>query len=81
MDTSFSAPFLLLMTGPSPFTERKIAMTVPVTNKIIPGQGPACESDFTMSFFLSQNMTAKFPAADDETVKVVQSPKFRAYVR
>ena len=32
---------------------QKIAMTVPVISRIIPGQGPACESNFTMSFYLA----------------------------
>lgn len=31
---------------------RKIDMTSPVTVQTSPGQGPACESDFAVSFFL-----------------------------
>lgn len=44
----------------------KIDMTVPVTNRIIPGQGPACESDFIMSFFISSSVAeAPKPSSDD----------------
>merc|ERR1719348_2543474 len=30
----------------------KIPMTAPVTMQIIPGEGPNCESNYTMSFFI-----------------------------
>merc|ERR1712037_403420 len=30
----------------------KIPMTAPVTMRIIPGEGPNCESNFTMSFYI-----------------------------
>jgi hypothetical protein len=36
--------------------EEKIAMTAPVVIRLIPGPGPACESNFTMSFFMSNKV-------------------------
>lgn len=62
---------------------KKIAMTVPVLNKIIPGQGPACESDFTMDFFLTQDASkfSTYPRPNNTEVTIVTTPKLRAYVR
>ncbi|XP_063436525.1 heme-binding protein 2-like [Mytilus trossulus] len=60
--------------------KEKIAMTAPVLVRLIPGQGPACESNFTMSFFMS-NKVADPPAPTDSTVTLKSAPTFRAYVR
>ena len=55
-------------------------MTVPVINRIIPGQGPACESNFTLSFFISA-VVKTAPTPTDQQVFLSKLPKLRAYVR
>ncbi|KAK6186827.1 hypothetical protein SNE40_006097 [Patella caerulea] len=58
----------------------KIAMTVPVITRLIPGAGPACESNFTMSFYLANKVTDP-PTPSDPTVKVTKFEPFDAYVK
>jgi len=60
--------------------KKKVAMTAPVIDRIIPGQGPACEDDFTLSFFVSPSAGTP-PAPSDPTVKLAKMPKMRVYVR
>lgn len=55
-------------------------MTCPVTNRIIPGQGPACESNFTMSFYVAPDQ-GKAPNPSDKSVFLQTAPAFTAYVR
>ncbi|KAK7495530.1 hypothetical protein BaRGS_00013228 [Batillaria attramentaria] len=59
---------------------QKIAMTAPVIDRIIPGPGPACESNFTMSFFVSPK-EGQPPQPTDKTVFLSSMPKMRVYVR
>ncbi|CAH1786585.1 unnamed protein product [Owenia fusiformis] len=58
----------------------KIAMTCPVIVRIIPGQGPACEDNFTMSFFVPPSM-ANPPKPTDPTVELTSMRSMRVYVR
>ena len=59
----------------------KIDMTVPVRTSIIPGQGPACEDNFTMSFFISPKV-ADPPMPSDSSVTLTTLPEgFTVYVR
>eukprot|EP00057_Strongylocentrotus_purpuratus_P020680 XP_011675154.1 PREDICTED: heme-binding protein 2 [Strongylocentrotus purpuratus] len=44
---------------------QKIAMTAPVATRVIPGQGPACESNFTVSFFIPAEHSANPPTPSD----------------
>lgn len=60
--------------------EKKIPMTCPVLNKIIPGPGATCESDFTMSFFNDPAEGAP-PAATDNTVFVNKMKAATVYVK
>ncbi|KAH3828000.1 hypothetical protein DPMN_129948 [Dreissena polymorpha] len=60
--------------------KQKVAMTCPVVTRIIPGQGPACESNFTMSFFVSPDQKPA-PKPTNPEVFLHSVPKFRAYVR
>jgi len=60
--------------------EQKIAMTCPVTNRIIPAQGPACESNFTMSFFISPSLS-RVPQPTDSAVYVRKMETLHVYVR
>ena len=39
--------------------QKKVAMTSPVTVQTTPGQGPACKSDFLLSFFLPYKYQVK----------------------
>ncbi|XP_067684113.1 heme-binding protein 2-like isoform X1 [Haliotis asinina] len=57
---------------------KKIKMTAPVIIKIIPGPGPACESNFTMSFYVVKDNP---PTPTDSKVFLQGFPSFRAYVR
>lgn len=59
---------------------QKIDMTVPVLISIIPGPGPACESNFTMSFFVSPKVGDP-PKPTDATVFLSQLPEQRVFVR
>ena len=62
-------------------SEEKIDMTVPVRTRIIPGAGPACEDNFTMSFFLSPKVTDP-PQPTDSSVFLNELPqKYTVYVR
>lgn len=60
--------------------KQKIDMTAPVIIRLIPGPGPACESNFTMSFYMSNSISDP-PQPTDPTVFLEQAPVFRAYVR
>jgi len=59
--------------------KEKIAMTAPVINKVIPGQGPACESNFTMSFFVAGSN--KGPAPTNKEVSLNRFNSMKVYVR
>lgn len=59
--------------------KQKIDMTVPVTNRIIPGAGPACESDFIMSFFISPSV-AEAPLPSSKDVYLHTSSEMHVYV-
>ncbi|CAH1790815.1 unnamed protein product [Owenia fusiformis] len=60
----------------------KIPMTAPVLTTIIPGQGPACESNFTTSFYQPFNMQKSGgPAPTDTNAYLSVLPKVTMYVR
>lgn len=59
---------------------QKIDMTVPVINRLIPGDGPACEDNYTMSFFLSPSIKNP-PTPKDGQVFISRLPALTAYVR
>ncbi|XP_068610015.1 heme-binding protein 2 isoform X2 [Brachionichthys hirsutus] len=59
----------------------KVAMTAPVTCRVDPGAGPACESHFTVSFFLPEECQDNPPAPSDPDVFVENRKEFTAYVR
>ncbi|ESO88879.1 hypothetical protein LOTGIDRAFT_125538 [Lottia gigantea] len=60
--------------------DMKIEMTAPVLMRLIPGQGPACDNNFTMAFYVS-NSVPNPPKAKDSTVYLKNYPKFKAFVR
>lgn len=58
--------------------KKKVPMTCPVTNFIQPGQGPNCENNFTISFYLpytyqGTGTPAPIPSAAD--VEITHTPK------
>lgn len=59
----------------------KIAMTCPVIIKVTPGQGPACESNFTESFMVPFSHQPKAPAPSDKDVYLSSLPEMTVYVR
>ncbi|XP_063299349.1 heme-binding protein 2 [Pelobates fuscus] len=61
--------------------KEKIDMTVPVTTFIQPGEGPACESNLTISFFVPFEHQDNPPKPTDESVFIEERPQMTAYVR
>lgn len=59
---------------------QKIAMTAPVLMMIMPGQGPACEDNFTMSFFMSPKVENP-PAPSQKEVFLDKMSQMKVYVR
>lgn len=62
-------------------SEVKVDMTAPVTCRVEPGDGPACESRFTVSFYVPREHQASPPEPSDPEVFVEQRKEFTAYVR
>lgn len=58
----------------------KLPMGTPVATRIEPGQGPACESNFTVLFFVPFKYQANTPAPTDPTVAFVNLPAITVYV-
>merc|ERR1711892_1098583 len=61
--------------------ETKIPMTAPVTLRIFPGEGPNCESNFTMSFYIPSDMQVAPPQPTDELLYVEERPEFTVIAR
>ncbi|XP_041951078.1 heme-binding protein 2-like [Alosa sapidissima] len=59
----------------------KVEMTAPVTCRVEPGAGPACESSFTVSFFIPQEHQADPPTPSSPDVVIENRPEFTAFVR
>lgn len=55
-------------------------MTAPVLTMITPGQGPACENNFTMSFFMSPEVKTP-PSPTEKGVFPQDMPQMKVYVR
>ena len=54
----------------------KIDMTAPVTLRIIPGEGPNCESNYTMSFYIPSDLQENAPTPTDPLVYIEERPGF-----
>ena len=61
--------------------ETKIAMTAPVTFRILPGEGPNCGSNYTMSFWIASDMQLETPQPTDPTVYVEERAEFMVVAR
>merc|ERR1711971_1444963 len=59
----------------------KIPMTKPVTARILPGEGPNCGSNFTMSFLVPQESQENSPEPTDPLVWLEDRPAFRLVAR
>ncbi|XP_038127100.1 heme-binding protein 2 [Cyprinodon tularosa] len=59
----------------------KVEMTAPVTCRVVPGAGPACESQFTVSFYIPDEHQANPPEPSDSDVFMEERKEFTAYVR
>ncbi|XP_068198863.1 heme-binding protein 2 [Antennarius striatus] len=59
----------------------KVEMTAPVTGRVDPGDGPTCDSHFTVSFFLPEEHQDNPPEPSDPEVFVEHRKEFTAYVR
>merc|ERR1712098_422955 len=55
----------------------KIPMTAPVSMMILPGEGPNCESNFTMSFLIPADMQKETPSPTDAFVYIEERPEMR----
>ncbi|XP_038052882.1 heme-binding protein 2-like [Patiria miniata] len=60
---------------------KKIAMTAPVIDRVIPGQGPDCADNFTVSFMVPFELQPNAPQPMDKTVFLSTIPAHQAYVR
>ncbi|TKS76159.1 Heme-binding protein 2 [Collichthys lucidus] len=58
-----------------------VDMTAPVSCRVDPGAGPACESQFTISFYIPEEHQDSPPEPSDAQVYVEQRKEFTAYVR
>eukprot|EP00088_Acartia_fossae_P018086 TRINITY_DN20396_c0_g1_i5.p1 TRINITY_DN20396_c0_g1~~TRINITY_DN20396_c0_g1_i5.p1 ORF type:complete len:194 (+),score=37.65 TRINITY_DN20396_c0_g1_i5:29-610(+) len=52
----------------------KIPMTAPVSFRIIPGEGPNCEGNYTMSFFIPTFLQENTPLPTDPEVYIEERP-------
>ncbi|KAM4713247.1 heme-binding protein 2 [Anableps anableps] len=62
-------------------SKAKVEMTAPVTCRVVPGAGPACESQFTVSFYIPDDLQANPPEPSDQDVFLEDRKEFTAYVR
>lgn len=56
-------------------------MTAPVTCRVVPGDGPACESEFTVSFYIPEEHQDSPPQPGDSDVFVEERKELTVYVR
>jgi hypothetical protein len=62
--------------------KKKIEMTCPVLNKIVPGAGPNCNTTFTVSFFLPYAyQSGNAPAPTEAGVSIFKHDKIQVAVR
>ncbi|XP_074541291.1 heme-binding protein 2 [Halichoeres trimaculatus] len=59
----------------------KVEMTAPVSCRVEPGAGPACESQFTVSFFVPEEHQENPPEPGEAEVFIESRKEFTAYVR
>lgn len=62
-------------------SEVKVDMTSPVTCLINPGEGPSCESSFTVSFYLPEEHHSDPPKPSIPEIFVENRKEFTVFVR
>lgn len=62
-------------------SECKVEMTAPVSCLIEPGAGPACESTFTVSFYIPEEHQADPPKPTDPDVFIENRQEVTLFVR
>ncbi|RUS79562.1 hypothetical protein EGW08_012692 [Elysia chlorotica] len=60
--------------------KKTVPMTIPVTTKVEPGEGPNCESSFTMAFYLPVEHQERPPAPTDPALFVEDRPELTVFV-
>ncbi|XP_028295576.1 heme-binding protein 2 isoform X2 [Gouania willdenowi] len=83
MDAALSTGFRRLFSyiQGSNHSKVKVEMTTPVSCLVEPGAGPACESQFTVSFYVPEEHQENPPQPKDPLVFVEHRKEFTAYVR
>ena len=59
----------------------KIPMTAPVSMRILPGEGPNCESNYTMSFWIPSDFQEDTPAPSDPLLYIEERPGFEVVAK
>nr|XP_027221735.1 heme-binding protein 2-like [Penaeus vannamei] len=59
----------------------KIDMTAPVTTLVIPGEGPNCENNFTMSFYVPAAHQDNPPTPTNPDVYIEERPELHVFSR
>lgn len=59
----------------------KVEMTAPVTTKVVPGEGPNCESSFTIAFYLPSEHQENPPQPSNPDVFFEDRPELSIYAR
>lgn len=60
--------------------KKVVDMTIPVTTKVEAGEGPNCESSFTMSFYLPKEHQKNPPKPTNPAVFVEERPEIAVFV-
>ncbi|KAJ8410193.1 hypothetical protein AAFF_G00201740 [Aldrovandia affinis] len=82
-DPALSAGFMRLFRYIQGSNEprQKVEMTAPVTCLVSPGAGPACESTFTVSFYVPEQHQAAPPKPSDPDVYIEDRKELTVFVR
>merc|ERR1711915_396407 len=59
----------------------KIPMTSPVTYRILPGEGPNCESNYTMSLYIPSDLQEDPPLPTEDRVYIEEREEFMVVSR
>ena len=56
-------------------------MTAPVTMRILPGEGPNCESNYTLSFYIPSDMQMTTPQPTNDLIFIEERPEMTVVAR
>lgn len=82
-DTAMNTGFKRLFSYIQGNNQNKVSvdMTAPVSCRVDPGDGPTCESNFTVSFYIPEKLQDNPPEPKDPQLFVEHRKEFTAYVR